>query len=250
LAFRLPLKLNMHSVVQDIRYEVRQLLRKPGFTAVAILTLALGAGANALMFTVIDSVLLQPLPYPASHQLVLLQAAQADGSLGSNSLPNFLDVRKQSRSFSAMAAYHEESASLRLPSGEPLHSGGVAATANLFDVLRVRPMLGVPFSPGDDEPGKPCHVLLSAEFWREHLSGNPRIIGQNMIVDGQACSISGVMPDGFAFPSDVDFWVPLQPAPDTLNRGTNFLDVIGRLNPGVTLSAAQTELKVIARRLA
>lgn len=225
-------------------------MRKPGFAVIAILTLALGAGANALMFTVIDAVLLRPLPYPGSHQLVHIESAQADGNGGSTSLPNFLDLRAQSRSFSAMAAYHEKSASLRLPGGEPVHSAGVAASTTLFDVLRVHPMFGRAFSAGQDQTGKPCSVLFSAEFWREHLSGDPRVIGQNLTVDGQACSISGVMPDGFAFPSrDDDFWIPLQPAPDTTRRGADFLSVIARLKSGVTLDAARTELKLIARRL-
>jgi putative ABC transport system permease protein len=237
-------------LIQDVRFEIRQLKRNPGFTAVVIVTLALGAGANALMFTVIDSVLLRPLPYPESHQLVYIDSIQADGSRGSASLPNFLDMRTQSRSLSAMAAYEEESVSLRLPGGDPVHSAGVVASANLFDVLRVRPMLGRSFSTGQDQAGKACSVVLSAEFWREHLSGDPGALGQNLIVDGRACSILGVMPDGFAFPSrDDEFWIPLQPTPDDMNRGAAFLHAIGRLKSDETLAAAQTELKLIARRL-
>ncbi|HSU58957.1 MAG TPA: ABC transporter permease [Bryobacteraceae bacterium] len=235
--------------VGDLRFTLRTLGKTPGFTAIAILTLALGAGANALMFTVIDSVLLRPLPYPDSQQLVDVDSIQSDGGHGSTSLPNFLDMRTQSRSFSAMAAYEEKSASLRLPGGEPIHSSGAVASANIFDVLRVRPMIGRSFSAGQDQPGKPCSVVLSAEFWREHLSGDPRVLGQNLTVDGNPCSISGVMPDGFAFPSrDGEFWIPLQPAPDVMNRGASSLEIIARLKPGVTLTAAQTELKVIARR--
>ena len=240
----------MQSVFQDIRFEFRQLMRKPGFTAVAILTLALGAGANALMFTVIDSVLLRPLPYPRSRQLVNIDSIQADGSHGSTSLPNFLDVQSQSRSFSGMAAYQEKSASLRLPHAEAVHSSGVAASINLFDVLGVRPMLGLAYKDGQNRTGTRCRVVVGAEFWREHLSGDPRVLGQNLTVDGQACSISGVMPDGFVFPSrDNQFWIPLQPATDMKNRGANFLSVIARLKSGLTVAAAQTELKVIASRL-
>lgn len=237
-------------MLNDLRFAIRTLRRSPGFAAVAILTLALGAGANALMFTVIDSVLLRPLPYPDSQQLVSIDSIQADHNHGSTSVPNFLDVRKQSRSFSGVAAYEEKSASLRLPGGEPVHSSGAVASANLFDVLRVRPMLGRSFLMGQDQAGKPCSVILSAEFWREHLSGDSRALGQNLTVDGKACSISGVMPDGFVFPSrDTEFWIPLQPSPDAMNRGANFLDVIARLKSGVTLAAAQTELRVVASRL-
>ncbi len=240
----------LDETLNDLRFAIRTLRKSPGFTAVAILTLALGAGANALMFTVIDSVLLRPLPFPDSQQLVYINSIPADHNPGSTSVPNFLDLRKQSRSFSGIAAYEGKSASLRLPRGEAIHSSGAVATANLFDVLRVNPMLGHSFSVGQDQAGKSCSVILSAEFWREHLSGDPGALGRNLTVDGKACSISGVMPDGFVFPSrDTEFWIPLQPSPDAMNRGANFLSVIARLKPGATLAEAQTELKIIASRL-
>jgi predicted permease len=242
--------MSLERFLHDLRFAVRMLRKNVVFSTVAIATLALGAGANALMFTVIDSVLLRPLPYPDSRQLVFIDTTYTNRTRGSISLPNFLDTRAASRSFSSLAGYENKSVSLRLPSGEPVHSAGVAATARLFDVLRVYPMLGRSFSAEDDHPGKPCSVVLSAEFWRGHFSGDPHVLRRNLTVDGHACSISGVMPDGFAFPSrDVEFWVPLQAGPDTMHRGANFLDVIGRLKPGVTLSVAQTELNVIARRL-
>ncbi len=238
-----------HETCGDLRFALRTLRRAPGFTAIAILTLALGAGANALIFTVIDSVLLRPLPYPESQRLLSIDSVQPDGSRGSTSLPNFLDLRNQNRSFSEIAAYEEESASLRLPGGEAVHSAGVVASTNLFDVLGVRPMLGRPFGPGHDS-GKSCAVVVSAEFWREHLSGDPRVMGKSLTVDGKECSISGVMRDGFSFPSrDDGFWISLQPTPDAMHRGADFLDVIGRLKSDVKLAVAQTELKVIARGL-
>lgn len=238
------------SVLQDLRFEIRQLAHKPGFTAIAILTLALGAGANALMFSVIDAVLLQPLPYPDARQLLAIQSKLAEVKNASTSLPNFLDIRAQSRSFSAMAAYREKSVSLQLPGGEPVHSAGVEASATLFEVLGVRPVLGHGFEKGDDESGKPCSVAVSASFWHAHLSSDPAAVGQNMTVDGRPCSISGVMPEGFAFPSpDDEFWVALQPTPDTTSRGWDFLDVIARLRPGATVAGAQSELTVIAHHL-
>jgi predicted permease len=243
--------MSLERVLQDLRFAVRMLRKNAVFSVVAIATLALGAGANALMFTVIDSVLLRSLPYRDSQQLLDLDSAFANGSHGSTSLPNFLDIRAQNRSFSAMAAYQEKSVSLRLPDGEPIHSSGVAASANLFDVLGIHPMLGHSFAAGQDQPGKPCSVVVSAEFWREHFAGEARVLGQNLAVDGRACAISGVMPDGFSFPSrDNEFWIALQPTPDTMQRGLDSLDVIARLKPRVTLAAAQTELNVIARRLA
>lgn len=123
-------------------------------------------------------------------------------------------------------------------------------SANLFTVLGVHPLLGRAFATGEDEPGKPCHVVLGASFWRDHLSGDPAAIGRNMTVDGRACTISGVMPEGFAFPSrDDDFWVALQPAADMMERGADFLDIIARLKSGASLRGAQGKLKVIAQRL-
>jgi predicted permease len=237
--------------LQDLRFGARQLKRQPGFAAVAILTLALGAGANALMFTVIDSVLLRPLPYPDADQLVSLDSIDAKGNHGSTSLPNYLDTRKYARSFSGLAVYQEKSVSLRLPgrAGEPVHAAGVAASANLFDVLRVAPRLGRTFLAGEDHPGKSCTVVLSSAFWSEHFSNDPGILGQYLRVDGKACRISGVMPAHFAFPSrDDGFWMPLQPTLDMAQRGAQFLDVVGRLKPDVTLAAAQNELKILAQR--
>src|SRR5919197_191905 len=139
----------MQSVFQDIRYEIRQLAKKPAFTFVAILILALGAGANALLCTVIDSVLLRPLPYPNAARLVTLQTVQPNGSGGSVSLPNFQDWRARSRSFSGMAAYKQSSLSVQLPHGDPVHASVVTATANLFDVLRIRPLLGSAFAASE-----------------------------------------------------------------------------------------------------
>ena len=240
----------LERLLQDLRFASRTLRKNAVFSTVAIATLALGAGANALMFTVIDSLLLQPLPYRNSRQLVVIDTTYTNRSRGSTSLPNFLDMRSQSQSFSAIAAHQEKSVSLRLPGEEPVHSSGAAVTANLFDVLAVHPMLGRGFSPGEDQAGKPCTVVLSAGFWREHFAGSSRVIGQHATVDGQPCTISGVMPDGFAFPSrNDDFWIALQPTPLSMHRGMNFLDVIARLKSGVSVAAAQTEVRVIGQRL-
>lgn len=239
----------MQSVLQDIRFEMRQLLRKPGFTAVAILTLALGAGANALMFTIIDSVLLRPLPYPHADELVSIETATHRGS-GSTSLPNFLDMRKQSRSFSGMVAYQEISSAIRLPDGQAIPGYGVTASTDFFKVLGIQPMLGTSFPADEDQSGKPCSVVVSAEFWREHLSGDPAALGRTLTMNGRTCSVSGIMPDGFSFPTLNDqFWIPLQPSPAAMSRGADAFSVLARLKSGVALDAARAELEAIARRL-
>jgi putative ABC transport system permease protein len=240
----------MQTVIQDMRYELRQLLKKPGFTAVAILTFALGAGANALMFTVIDSVLLRPLPFPDAGRLVSLQTVQGQETRGSVSFANFQDWRAQSRSFQALSAYTERSVSLRLPHGEPVHAGAVASTGNLLDVLQVRPMLGPGFPSDVDRRESSCPVLISFNFWRERFAGNSNAIGQHLAVDGVACTVAGVMPAGFAFPkTDVELWLPLRVSEQLADRGADFLSVIGRLTSTATLPSARRELDAIAKRL-
>ncbi len=242
----------MYSVLQDIRFEARQLMRKPGFTAVAILTLALGAGANALMFTVIDSVLLRPLPYPDADELVSIKTTfPTDRSGSTTSFPDFLDLQKQNHSLVSIAAYKGISSSIQLPGGKAVHAFGVMTSTNLFDVLGIHPMIGHSFPVGEDQPGKPCSVVISAQFWREHLSGDSRALGQTLAVDGKSCTVSGVLPDGFSFHSREDeFWIPIQRNPETMSRGTQSFWLIARLKPGVTLTAAQAELKIVADRLA
>ncbi len=242
----------MRDLGQDIIYALRQFRRTPGFTATAILTLALGTGANALMFSVIDSVLLRPLPYADASRIIDLSGVDSQGRSSSVSLPNFQDWRAQSRSFSGMAVHQEQSVSLRLPSGEALHTSAVASSASLFDVLGVRPRLGRAFAANEDQAGKPCVAVLSAPLWRESFASDPSVIGKSAAVNGTPCIIVGVMPEGFSFPVRVDrgLWIPLQPTPTLMERGTDFLNAIGRLKPGVTLAVARNELSVIAARLA
>ena len=242
----------MQTIRQDLRYGIRQLRRSPAHTVLAMLILALGAGANVLMFSVIDSVLLRPLPYPYARALVDLKTLNPTGEVGSVSLPNFEDWRAQSHSFSAMAAYNLQSSSLRTPNAEPLRVDSIEATANLFDVLGTRPLFGRTFLPGEDKPGKPCVLVLSAKIWTDSFSSDSRIAGKTVDLNGKVCTVVGVMPRGFTFPQDTDsgMWTTLHPAPDLIHRGTSFLNVIARLKPGTTLSAARSELATIAQRLA
>jgi predicted permease len=243
----------MQSIRQDLRYGIRQLRRSPAHTLLAVLILALGAGANALMFSVIDSVLLRPLPYPHARALVDLKTLNPTGEAGSVSLPNFEDWRAQSHSFSAMAAYNLQSSSLRPPNAEPLRVDSIETTANLFDVLGTRPLLGRAFLPGEDKPGKPCVLVLSAKIWADSFGGDAGMIGKTADLNGKPCTIVGVMPRGFSFPQDTDsgMWTTLHPALDLVHqRGVSFLNVIARLRPGTTLSAARSESATIAQRLA
>ncbi len=238
----------MGSFGQDVVYALRQFRRAPGYAALAIAILALGTGANALMFSVIDSVLLRPLPYADASQLVDLNRVDPQGRGGSISLPTFLDIRAQVKSLRAVAAYRGRSVSLRLPSGDAIHIGAIESSANLFDLLGVRPMLGRTFLDDEDQPGNPCVAVLSADIWRERFGGDRAAIGTRFSLDGAPCTVVGVMPSGIAFPPSASdaVWTPMHPSGQLLQRDTDYLNAIGRLQRGVTAQTARNELNVLS----
>lgn len=242
----------MRFLWQDLIYAMRQFRQGPLFAIAAIAILGIGTGANAVMFSIIDSVLLRPLPYGDAARIVDLSGVDAQGRRMSVSLPNALDWQAQTTSFAGMAAYRLQSVSVRLPSGTPIHTVAVAARTGIFNVLGARPALGRGFVSQEDDAGKPCVAVLSAPLWREDFGTSPSVLGAHIAVDGSPCTIVGVMPDGFAFPAELEkgLWIPLQPTSALMNRGTNFLGVVGRLRPGVTMAQAQRELSVIGSRLA
>jgi putative ABC transport system permease protein len=242
----------MNTVLLDLRSSLRQLRKTPAFTMMVVLMLALGAGAVALMFSVVYSVLLRPLPYPESERLVKLDAVSLDGKGGSVSLPNFLDWRALNHSFVEMAAYAEQGSSLQTSAGDSTHVHVVAATANLFAMLGVQPMLGRTFAGDEDNVGKPCTLVLSSGVWSRRLGSDREIPGKTVRLDGQPCTVIGVMPQGFSFPeSDEDLaWITLPPSTASANRGTGYLSVVGRLKPRVTMAQARADLDAVARNLA
>jgi putative ABC transport system permease protein len=242
----------MNSVLLDLRSSLRQLRRTPTFTLMVVLMLALGAGAVALMFSVVYSVLLRPLPYGDPERLVELSALVPGGREGSISLPNFRDWHAQSHSFAALAAYAEQNSSLQSSSGDSTRVHVVAATAGLFATLGVRPILGRTFAPDEDAPGKPCTLVVSASLWTLHLARDPEIAGKSVRLDGQPCTVIGVMPSSFVFPEgDEDIaWMTLPPSTASANRGTGYLSVVGRLKPNVTLAQTRADLDAVARNLA
>lgn len=241
----------MNTVLHDLRFSLRQLRRTPAFTLMMVVMLTLGAGAVALIFSVVYSVLLRPLPYRESERLVKLSPLLANGQEGAASLLNFLDMRAQSRSFSAMAAYSDQNSSLQTSAGDSTRIHVVTATADLFAVPSVPPMLGRTFTADEEAPGRPCTLVLSAGAWSVHLASDPEIAGKTVRLDGQPCTVIGVMPRGFVFPAgDEDIaWIPLPQSTASANRGTGYLNVVGRLKPNVTLAQARSELDIIARNL-
>jgi putative ABC transport system permease protein len=239
----------LENFFMDIRYGLRQLRKNPGFTAVAVLTLALGICGNVAVFSLLDAVLLRPLPYSHPDRLFMVFPVDADSHHAqvASSYPNFQDWREQSRAFEVMAGYHEDSLNLT-GATEPERLDGLYSTPGLFTLLGMPLLLGREFSPTDD----PHVVLLTYELWRRRFGGDAGIIGKPIHLEGMAYTVLGVLPPHFYFPpyrwgSAPQVFVPVIPNPD---RGWHYLRVIGRLAPGITEQQARTDMNGIAARLA
>ncbi|HEV8040881.1 MAG TPA: ABC transporter permease [Bryobacteraceae bacterium] len=240
-------------MLSDLRFALRTFLKSPGFTAVAILALALGIGANAALFSVINAVLLKPLPYPDSARLVRIFETFLPGGYGTVSTPNFLDWHRQNHVFDHLEAFGNGSLNLQ-SNGEPERIPSVVATAGLFEMLGAKPMLGRTFLPDEDQPGKPHVVVVSERLWRRRFGADPKLLGSQITLDGQSTTVIGIMPASFQFPPGSltrTLWMPLVFSPDQLKeRGSHWMSVIGRLKSGITLPGADAEMKQIAARLA
>ena len=242
----------MTTLLQDLRFGARMLWKRPGFTAVAVLTLALGIGANTAIFSLVNAVLLRPLPFAEPGRLVMLwEDASRIGFPQNTPAPaNYVDWKTQTRSFEGMAATMWASFNLT-GYGEPQKLNGEAVTADLFGVLGVRPALGRGFTPDEERPGSDGVVILSHGLWRETFGGERSILGRDIILSGEKRTVVGVMPEGFQFlEPNIRLWVPLAQAPeDWANRGGHYLTVVGRLKQGVTVEQADADLKAVMARI-
>jgi putative ABC transport system permease protein len=249
-------KTNMFAdLSQDVRYGVRMLVKNPGFTAIAVLALALGIGANSAIFSVVDALLLRPMPYKNPSELVVIweNATHLGFPKNTPSPANFLDWQRQANSFSGMAAMAPRSFNLT-GVGEPERLDGRRVSANLFDLLGVKPIIGRSFVPQDDQPGTK-NAILNETLWKGRFGGDPGIIGRAVALNGESYTVVGVVSSSVRLPSfglwHDQVWVPIAfPAEEAGNRGDHFLEVIGRMKPGVTLKQAQAEMETIAARLA
>src|SRR6266404_1117 len=236
---------------QDLRYGLRILMRNPGFTIVAVLALALGIGANSAIFSVVNTVLLRPLPYKNPDALVMVWDDQTHLGFPKDtpSPANFLDWREQNTVFEGMAAMTERSFNLT-GAGEPERFDGRRVSTNLFSLLSVEPQLGRAFTADEDKPGSRV-VILSHRMWQGRFGGDPTIVGRALNLNGEAYTVVGVMPRSFQFPAQRDdLWVPIAfPADEASQRGSHYLEVLARLKPGVTLQQARAEMSTIAARL-
>ena len=238
------------SVLHDVLFSMRSLRKAPGFTAIVIVTMALGVGANTAVFSLIHATLLQPLPYPDSSHLLKLYEAKTpnDYRTNGNVAPaNFLDWQQQSRALTEMAASSGFRYNLS-GNGLPEQVWGGAISAGWFNVLGVRPELGRTFRPEEDVPGAAPVVLLGDELWHRKYNGDPTIIGKNIVVNGDSFAVVGVMPPKSDFRPEIELWIPLQKQirPDRmLWRDARFLDVIARAKPGITMEQAAADLNRI-----
>ncbi len=243
----------------DLRYAARLLARSPGFTAVAILTLALGIGANTAMWSVLDAVLLRPLPYPESERIVVLGEKKACCEFAPTSPANFLDYRRQNRSFAALTAYFQRSFVLTRAGGAPAWLAGMVVMPDYFAVFGVPALLGRPLSPAVDTPGGSPAAVLGYGAWHRVFAADPAIVGRSILLNGRSFTVVGVMPPSFAPPGQADLWVsPRLAVPEladdspptlVLARGNNYLRPIGRLRPGVTVAQAEADIAGILRRV-
>jgi predicted permease len=242
----------MTTLIQDLRYGLRMLAKNPGFTAVALLTLALGIGANTAIFSVVNGVLLRPLPYPEPGRLMLVYERSREFGHLSVAYPNFLDWRRENHSFTDIAAFRGDDFNFT-GSGQPEHLGGEFVSASLLPVLGVNPMLGRNFLPQEDRQGAGGVVILTYGLWKSRFGADPNILGKTMTLNGRNYKVIGVLPSEFRFRGQAELYVPLAQGPSVeLNdRETHpGLNVVGRLKPDVTMAAAQAEMTSIGRALA
>jgi predicted permease len=248
----------LETLIADARYALRVMRKNPGFAAIAILTLALGIGANTAIFSVVYAVLLKPLPYPAPNQLVVVFDAKPQEGVNFTgvSYMDFEDVRAQNNVFTELAGNQEHDLTVT-GRGEPFVADTAVVTAGLFEVLQVAPLMGRTFVPEDGRPGTAPVAIISEKLWRSRFSADPHVVGSSINLDKRSFTVIGIMRNGFHSPiliRNQDIWVPTPDDPVfggwMTRRSGHWLSVIGRLKPGVSIAQAQAEMDGISRRLA
>ena len=242
----------MAHVFTDLRIAIRSLLRHRSFTTIAVLTLALGAGATTAIFSVVYGVLLRPLPYPQPDRIVSLwqttRTAVSDNGGGTVSHMNYVDWKRQSRSFDALALYTGSRLILSGLGDAEVVAGGIV-TPGFFQVFGATPVMGRDFTDAEDRPGGPDAVVVSHAFWKERLGGRADVLSRTIAISGKPRQVVGVAPPGFDFPRGAQLWVPVKNDDNACGRSCVYLNGIGRLKPGLRIEEARREMDVISRRL-
>src|SRR6266508_3004818 len=237
--------------MNDLKFAFRQLLKNPGFTAVAVLTVALGIGANTAIFSVVNGVLLRPLPYKEPQRLVRVYTEFPGMNLRKFriSAPEFLDIQREAKSWESIGAWSPGVVNVSSTS-EPIPATSTRVTRSLIDTLGAQPILGRNFTAEEEMPNGPNAAIISHELWQGAFGGQTKIVGQQVHVNAMARTIIGVMPPGYVFPPGsnkrTDVWLPFQINPaNPGNRASHILEVTGRLKPGVTIEQARAEMEVL-----
>jgi predicted permease len=246
----------MNSLLQDLRFGLRMLIKNPIFTLVAVVTLALGIGANTAIFSVVDAVLLRPLPYPEANRLVFLWSAMPSqgGSIGGSAWPDYEGWRDRNQVFEGLAAFYNGDFNLSSAGNPPELIQGAYITSNLFQVLKLSPSLGRLFTSEEEQFGRHHVVLLSYGLWQRRFAGDRDIVGRDIKLGGESYVVAGVMPRGLPFFDnlpEVDLWTPMSFAPNDnmATRNNYFISLVGRLKPGVTAAQAQQDASTIAKTM-
>jgi len=240
----------MEVLLQDIRYSVKMLIKNPAFTVIAVIALALGIGANSAIFSVVNTVLLRPLPYADAERLVWIWGKSPSGDKGAVSPPDFFDYRGQSQSFEQLAAFLTVTHNLN-DMDNPERISGAATSANFFDTMGVKPLLGRTFATEEEQAGHEPVTVLSHGIWQRRYGSDPSIVGKTIPLDGKPFTVVGVMPSGFNFPENTEMWevAPFYVKGMTI-RKAHFLRLVGRLKPNVKLDQAQAEMDIMSGQLA
>jgi putative ABC transport system permease protein len=243
----------MNTLIQDLKYGLRMLAKNPGFTAVAVLTLGLGIGANTAIFSVVDAVLLRPLPYPQPDHLVKIWGNFAGIGLPNNqnsiSAPEFKDLESLNKSFTDIAAISGASANLGV-GGTPQRVQAAVVSPSLFRILGAKAALGRTFLPEEGEAGHDKVVLLSYGLWKRGFGGEPEVVGSRLKINGVSYAVVGVMPAGFQYPDEAEIWAPLAFEPSDLkpaSRGNHGLEVLARIKPDLSLQQAREDMKAVTK---
>jgi putative ABC transport system permease protein len=238
----------MDTLLKDIRYSIRSLAKRPSFTAIAVLTLALGIGASTAIFSVVDGVLLRSLPFPDADQVVQVREVNQRGNRISFAEPNFLDLHARSNSFTGMAQYAGEVTTVT-GATEPVRVPAFEVSSEFFNVLGVKPIVGRTFLPEETQPGVAPVVVISYGFWQRLLGGRPDLSEVKLRLMDQSVSVVGVMPAHFSFPQNAEIWMPRELSPKQVSRTAHNWSVVGRMRPGVTAAQAYAEVSAIAKQL-
>ena len=246
----------MDNLFKDIRYGVRGLLKHPGFTAIVVITLALGIGASTAIFSVVDSVLLRRLPYPTAERIVAIQELDPNGKRGQSTSANFYDWRAQNTVFEHLAAIKSTTTNLAL-SDHAERIELAQTNANFFDVFGLTPQYGRLFLPQDEQAGHEPVVVMSNALWQRRFGSDPSLVGRSITLDGRSYNVIGIAPPGFQYPDKTELWLPplrlvpeLYPDQDvTQSRRMGYLAVVGLLKPGVSVRQAAGEMETITARL-